>query len=136
MHQVDINLPPSRRGLHDVTGLIDEAIRASGVKTGLCHLFLQHTSASLVVQENADPAVLRDLETWMSEAVRDGDSRFEHHDEGPDDMSAHVRSALTHVDLTIPVRGGRLALGTWQALYLYEHRTRPHQRRLIATIWG
>ena len=136
MHQRTLQLDRHGRGLHDITAQVQDAVRASGIRTGLCHLFLQHTSASLVVQENADPDVLRDLEDWMSRAVLDGDPRFLHTDEGPDDMSAHVRTALTQTSLTVPVVDGRLAFGTWQALYLYEHRTAPRRRRLVVTIQG
>jgi len=136
MFQATIALPPRRRGLYDVTREIDGVVSQSGATTGLCHVFLQHTSASLVIQENADPSVRRDLEDWMARAVVDGDPRFEHRSEGPDDMSAHVRTAITHTDLTIPVTGGRLALGTWQGVYLYEHRARSHRRRLVITVLG
>lgn len=136
MFQETITLPESRRGLHDVTRLVAEVVQRSGVRTGLCHLFLQHTSASLVIQENADPDVLRDLEDWFARAVVDGDPRFRHRDEGPDDMSGHIRTALTQTSLTIPVTDRALALGTWQAVYLYEHRTAPHRRRLVITVHG
>ncbi len=124
------------RGLHDITAAVADAVGAAGVHTGLCHVFLQHTSASLLIQENADPDVLVDLDRWFSDAVPDGDPRFRHRAEGPDDMPAHVRAALTAHALTIPVAGGRLALGTWQGLYLFEHRTRPHRRRLVITVLG
>jgi secondary thiamine-phosphate synthase enzyme len=136
MFQTVLDLPPASRGLHDITRAVSEAVASSGVRTGLCHVFLLHTSASLLIQENADPAVLADLETWLSGAVHDGERRFSHVLEGPDDMSAHVRTALTHTDLTLPVRDGRLLLGTWQGLYLYEHRTRSHRRRLSVTVLG
>lgn len=135
MHQEIVTLPPSRRGLHDMTRAVDEVVARSGVEVGLCHVFLQHTSASLIIQENADPDVRVDLETWMGGAVRDGDPRFRHTDEGPDDMSAHVRAVLTHTALSIPVRDGSLALGTWQALYLWEHRTREHRRKVVVTVF-
>lgn len=126
----------SGRGTYDVTDEVARAVRESGVETGLCHVFNMHTSASLMLCENADPDVRRDLETFMADLVPDGDPRFVHQAEGPDDMPAHVRSVLTHSDLTIPVRGGRLALGTWQGIYLWEHRTRPHRRRLLVTVQG
>lgn len=136
MHQSVITLPPASRGLHDITRQVAEVVRSSRVDTGLCHVFLLHTSASLIIQENADPDVLRDMETWLGAAVRDADPRFLHTMEGPDDMSAHVRTALTHTDLTMPVRDGQLLLGTWQGLYLYEHRARSHRRRLAVTVLG
>jgi secondary thiamine-phosphate synthase enzyme len=106
------------------------------VGEGLCTLFVHHTSASLVVCENADPDVRRDLEAWLSRAVPDGDALYRHTCEGPDDMPAHVRSALTATSLSIPVRGGRLDLGTWQGVYLYEHRHRGHRRRVSLTVVG
>ncbi len=108
---------------------------ASGVADGLCHVFLQHTSASLLIQENADPNVLHDLETWFSRLVPDGDPRYRHVEEGPDDMPSHIRAAITQPSLLIPVRGRRLALGTWQAVYLFEHRLNPHTRRLLVTVF-
>jgi secondary thiamine-phosphate synthase enzyme len=106
------------------------------VQTGTCNAFLMHTSASLVITENADPTVRTDLESWLARAVPDGDRLFRHTAEGPDDMPAHVRSALLETSVTIPVTGGKLALGTWQGLYLYEHRTAPHARRVIVTVVG
>ena len=112
------------------------AVRDSGVTTGLCHLFICHTSASMMLCENADPSVRRDLETFMARQVPDGDPMFTHRAGGPDDMPAHVRSILTQSDLNIPVRDGRCALGTWQGVYLWEHRTAPHGRRVIVTVQG
>jgi secondary thiamine-phosphate synthase enzyme len=123
------------RGFNDVTERVQETVRESGVKRGLCSVFCQHTSASLVVQENADPAVLRDLERWLSELAPESRA-WEHDDEGPDDMPAHARSAVTRVNEILPVSDGRLALGTWQALYVWEHRARPHLRRLLVTVQG
>jgi secondary thiamine-phosphate synthase enzyme len=111
-------------------------VRESGIRTGLAHVFLHHTSASLIISENADPAVRRDLERFLSRLVPDGDPAFEHDAEGPDDMPAHVRATLTSVELSIPVTEGRLGLGTWQGVYLYEHRTSPHRRRLTVTVAG
>jgi secondary thiamine-phosphate synthase enzyme len=113
---------------------VRSVVEASGITTGLCHLFIRHTSASLLINENADPDVLRDLETFMSDLVADGDSRFIHTAEGPDDMPAHVRCALTQTSLSIPVMDGRLALGTWQGIYLWEHRHRPHDRQVVVTV--
>jgi secondary thiamine-phosphate synthase enzyme len=133
MFQRTIELPPMRRGLHDITQKVEALVSESGAHTGLCHLFLQHTSASLLIQENADPRVLSDLDRWFSRMVPDGDPQWTHTDEGPDDMPSHVRAALTQPALAIPVSGGRLALGTWQAIYLFEHRLAPHRRRIIAT---
>lgn len=123
------------RGLVDVTRDVAAAVAESGVAAGLCSAFLQHTSASLVIQENADPAVLRDLERWMARLAPEGGG-YEHDDEGPDDMPGHLRSAVTRSGEVIPVIGGRLGLGTWQALYVWEHRRAPHVRRLVITIMG
>lgn len=136
MFQRTIELPATRRGLHDVTARVSAIVDLSRVRTGLCHVFLQHTSASLVIQENADPRVLDDLDAWFSKMVPDGDALWTHRDEGPDDMPSHVRAALTQPSLTVPITEGRLALGTWQAIYLFEHRTRPHRRTMVVTALG
>ncbi|MCB9663052.1 MAG: YjbQ family protein [Alphaproteobacteria bacterium] len=136
LHRHTLRLPPRRRGLHEITDAVAAVVAEAGVSTGLCHLFLLHTSASLLVQENADPAVLHDLEAWFAEAAPDGSPRWRHSDEGPDDMPAHLRTALTQTSITLPVDEGRLLLGTWQGLYLFEHRLEPHARRLVATVWG
>ena len=134
--QSEIRIATRGRGTYDFTQDVQEAVRASGVRAGLCHLFIRHTSASMMLCENADPAVRRDLETFMARQVPDGDPAFTHTAEGPDDMSAHVRSILTQSDLNIPVRDGRCALGTWQGVYLWEHRTAPHERCVIVTVQG
>ncbi|MBW9270960.1 MAG: secondary thiamine-phosphate synthase enzyme YjbQ [Candidatus Thiodiazotropha sp. (ex. Lucinisca nassula)] len=117
---------------HQITSLVDQ----SGIQTGLCQLFLRHTSASLILCENADPDVRSDLERYLSRLVKDGDPIFQHTMEGPDDMSAHIRTILTHSDLSLPISNGRLALGTWQGVYLWEHRTHPHNRHVMATLIG
>ncbi|MGB1014687.1 MAG: secondary thiamine-phosphate synthase enzyme YjbQ [Nannocystaceae bacterium] len=124
------------RETQELTAKLQALIAESGVRDGLCHVFIHHTSASLMLCENADPDVRRDLETFMGELVPDGDPRFVHDAEGPDDMPAHVRSVLTHSSLTLPVAAGRCDLGTWQGLYLWEHRTAPHRRRLTITVMG
>jgi secondary thiamine-phosphate synthase enzyme len=134
--QSEIRVDTRGRGTYDFTRDVQDAVRASGIRTGLCHLFIRHTSASMMLCENADPAVRRDLETFMSRQVPDGDPMFTHTAEGPDDMPAHVRSVLTQSDLNIPVRDGRCALGTWQGVYLWEHRTAPHARRVVVTVQG
>ena len=134
--QSEIRVDTRGRGTYDFTRDVQDAVRASGVRTGLCHLFIRHTSASMMLCENADPAVRHDLETFMSRQVPDGDPMFTHTAEGPDDMPAHVRSVLTQSDLNIPVRDGRCALGTWQGVYLWEHRHAPHQRRVLLTVNG
>jgi secondary thiamine-phosphate synthase enzyme len=124
------------RGLHEFTREVEDWVGENEFKDGLLTLHLQHTSASLLIQENADPDVRRDLEAFFKRLVPDGDPLFIHTTEGDDDMPAHVRTALTAVNLNIPVRAGRLALGTWQGIYLWEHRTRPHSRRVALHFIG
>jgi secondary thiamine-phosphate synthase enzyme len=124
------------RGTTDITAAVARAVAASGIKKGLCTVFLQHTSASLILCENADPDVRRDLETLLSRLAPDGDPAYVHDTEGPDDMAAHARSILTSNSLTIPVAEGKLMLGTWQGLYLYEHRHAGHQRSVVVTVMG
>jgi secondary thiamine-phosphate synthase enzyme len=124
------------RGTYDITAQVEGVSRRAGITIGLCHVFCHHTSASLILCENADPTVRRDLEAFLECLVPDGDHLFDHTDEGPDDMPAHVRAILTKMDLTLPVTGGRCALGTWQGVYLYEHRFRPHQREVTVTVSG
>lgn len=124
------------RGTYDITDRVAAVVRRSGADAGLCHVFIHHTSASLVLCENADPMVRRDLEAFMRRLVPDGDPLYDHTAEGPDDMPAHVRAILTKMDLTLPVSGGRPALGTWQGIYLWEHRTHPHRRKVTVTVQG
>lgn len=131
----EVRIEGNGPGLHDVTAQVRGAVAESGVRTGLCNVFIQHTSASLVIQENADPAVLRDLQRFLARVAPE-EFDYEHDTEGPDDMPSHIRSALTRTAETIPVEGGDLALGTWQALYLWEHRTAPHRRTLLVTVFG
>jgi len=123
------------RGFDNLTSQVAAIVERSRVSTGICVLFVRHTSASLVIQENADPAVLADLERWLAELAPESRS-WAHDDEGPDDMPAHARSALTKTSETIPIVQGRLALGTWQAIYLWEHRRRPHRRELVVQVCG
>jgi len=123
------------RGLIDVTGRVVGFVREQAIETGLLTVFCRHTSASLLIQENADPDVLRDLETFFRRIAPEGD-HYRHADEGPDDMPGHIRSALTQSSLSIPVVNGRLALGTWQAIYLYEHRAVSHRRELVLHLIG
>ena len=136
MFQTEIEVATKGRGTYDITVRVADAVRLAGVSRGLCHVFTTHTSASLMICENEDPDVRRDLETFMSDLAPDGDPRFVHTAEGPDDMSAHIRSVLTTSDLTIPIRDGGLVLGTWQGVYLWEHRTAAHHRRVVITIQG
>ena len=126
----------TRRGLIDVTGEVRRIVAASGVSAGLCTVFLRHTSASLVIQENADPAVCHDLERFLSRLVPDGDPLFTHVAEGDDDMPAHVKAALTRSGESIPVLDGELALGTWQGIYVWEHREGRHRRELVVQVMG
>jgi secondary thiamine-phosphate synthase enzyme len=134
--QSEIRVDTRGRGTYDLSSDVQSAVRESGIKAGLCHVFICHTSASLMLCENADPSVMRDLETFMSRQVPDGDPMFTHTAEGPDDMPAHVRSILTQSDINIPVHDGRCALGTWQGIYLWEHRRAPHTRRVLLTVQG
>ena len=122
------------RGFHDITPEVQRAVKESGVSQGLCTVFLHHTSASLILCENADPDVRRDLESFFSRLVKDGDSLFQHDAEGPDDMPAHVRTVLTQNSLSIPVQDGAADLGTWQGIYVWEHRTSPHRRRVTVSV--
>lgn len=129
---VEISTPG--RGFQDIGGELQSRVLQAGVQAGLCHVFLRHTSASLLITENADPDVRRDLESYITRLVPDGDPAYLHSMEGPDDMPAHIRSVLTSSELTLPIREGRLALGTWQGVYLWEHRMRPHRRRIEISI--
>jgi secondary thiamine-phosphate synthase enzyme len=124
------------RGAVEITREVQRVVAASGVDSGLCNVFVHHTSASLMICENADPSVRSDLEAFLARLVPDGDPLFEHTAEGPDDMPAHVRSILTAASISIPVSGGRCDLGTWQGVYLLEHRRAPHRRRVTVSVLG
>jgi len=126
-----ITVPTRGKGLYALTSQVRDWVRASGIKQGLLTLYIRHTSASLLIQESHDPAVQTDLERFLSRLVPEGDPIYEHTLEGADDMPAHIKAALTAVSLSIPVTNGRLALGTWQGIYLFEHRDRPHQREVV-----
>lgn len=132
----ELSISTRGRGFYEFTSDVEQLVRRSGLRTGLLTLHIQHTSASLLIQENADPEVRRDLERFFSRLAPDGDPVFHHTAEGEDDMPAHVRTALTTVNVTIPLAEGALALGTWQGIYLWEHRTHPHHRRVIAHLLG
>ena len=124
------------QGLHEITDRIEAAVRAAGISEGLCTLFVQHTSASLLVQENADPSARHDLEQWLNQLVSESNAHYTHRNEGPDDMPAHIKSALTATQLSIPVSGGRLMLGTWQGIFLWEHCRRGGARRIVVHLGG
>jgi secondary thiamine-phosphate synthase enzyme len=134
--QGTIEISTSGRGTSDVTRQVQDLVAGTGISTGLVHIFLQHTSASLMLCENADPDVRDDLERFMAKMVPDGDPMFRHVAEGPDDMPAHVRTVLTQSEMTLPVANGRCVLGTWQGIYLWEHRHAGHRRRLTITVQG
>ena len=134
--QQTITVPTPGRGSIDITGKVAEVLKASGIARGLCHVFVHHTSASLMITENADSNVRRDLENYIARLVLDGDPAYLHDQEGPDDMAAHIRSVLTQSEITIPVQSGRLALGTWQGLFLWEHRLQAHRRNITVTLSG
>ncbi len=134
--QKTLELHSRGRGTSEITDEVNRAVSESGIATGVCTVFLQHTSASLILTENADPDVRRDLETILSRLAPDGDPAYRHDTEGDDDMAAHARSILAANSFTIPVSGARLMLGTWQGLYLWEHRRAPHTRRMVVTVMG
>jgi secondary thiamine-phosphate synthase enzyme len=135
-HQSDLDIETHGRSSLDLTAALQSVVRNANVSRGLCTIFVHHTSASLMVCENADAAVRSDLERFFSKLVPDGDPLFKHTDEGPDDMPSHVRSILTQTSIGLPIRDGKLDLGVWQGIYLYEHRHAPHRRRISVTIVG
>ena len=135
-HQAILEFATTGRGTRDITDAVAQVVLDSGLACGLVQVFVQHTSCSLTITENADPDVRRDLETVVKRLAPDGDPAYRHDDEGPDDMAAHARSVLTGTGITVPVGGGRLLLGTWQGIYLWEHRSAPHRRRVVVTVIG
>ena len=134
--QHELSVATRGRGFYEITDEVSRHVSGAKIKTGLAVLHIEHTSASLLIQENADPEVRRDLERFFQRLVPDGDSLFRHTAEGDDDMPAHVRTVLTAVNLSIPVSGGQMRLGTWQGIYLWEHRTEPHRRRVLLHLMG
>jgi secondary thiamine-phosphate synthase enzyme len=134
-YQKILRIPTQGKSLNNVTAKIESIVAQSGVETGICHLFLRHTSASLVIQENADPDVLKDLENFLAKLVPE-DAYYIHSAEGSDDMPAHIRTVLTHTSEQIPIAKGELLLGTWQGIYIWEHRHRSHNRELVIHITG
>ncbi|MBK8229453.1 MAG: YjbQ family protein [Candidatus Eisenbacteria bacterium] len=136
LHQERIGVRGGGRGLHEITSAVNQVVGRADVRTGMCQVFVQHTSASLLIQENADPSARSDLERWFDRLVPEHDPLYQHTAEGPDDMPAHLKAALTSTSEMIPISDRRLALGTWQGLYLFEHRRRGTDRVLVVTIWG
>ena len=134
--QNDILVETDGRGIYDITTQLKNLVRKYAVSKGLCHIFCQHTSCSLILCENFDDSVKNDIETYLSDLVVDGDKRFTHTIEGRDDMSAHIRTLLTKSDITVPIVNNQLLLGQWQGINLYEHRYRPHNRKLVVTLMG
>ena len=132
----ELEIPVRGQGLHDITGKVEAAVAATGLRQGLATVFIRHTSASLVIQENADPAVLHDLQAFLGRLVPEGDPQYTHVEEGADDMPAHIKGALTQTHLSIPVVDGRLTLGTWQGIFLWEHRHRRTTRRIVVNVLG
>ena len=135
-HQQSMVIQTRGRGSSEITAAVTEVVRTSGIVTGVAHVFVQHTSCSLMITENADPAVRHDLEMLAKRWAPDGDRNYQHDNEGDDDMAAHARSVLTGSSVSVPVGAGELLLGTWQGVYLWEHRTSPHQRVVIVTVIG
>jgi secondary thiamine-phosphate synthase enzyme len=136
VHQRTITVRARRRGLNAITREVAEVLQGAGIKAGLCHVFIRHTSASLLIQENADPSAAADIESCFDRLAPEDDPHYTHTAEGPDDMPSHVKAALTSTSELIPVVEGRLGLGTWQGIYLFEHRNRPGPRELVITVWG
>jgi len=136
LNQQKLRFSTTGRGTYNITTQISEAIEKSGIRSGICHIFIQQTSASLILCENADRTVREDLDTFMAKLVKDGDSMYKHKDEGPDDMPAHIRTVLTQSSFSIPIHKGRCDLGIWQGIFLWEHRTSSHKRNLALTIMG
>jgi secondary thiamine-phosphate synthase enzyme len=136
VYQKKLRFSTTGRGTYNITKQITETIEKSGIRFGICHIFIQHTSASLILCENADKTVRDDLDVYMANLVKDGDSLYRHTDEGPDDMAAHIRTILTQSSLSIPVHNGKCDLGLWQGIYMWEHRTSSHKRNIAITIMG
>ncbi len=134
--QSEIVLQSPNRGTYNITDKINRLVIESGIQSGICHVFIQHTSASLIITENADLTVRQDIEYWLQKTVLDGDENYQHNDEGDDDMSGHIRCMITDISQTIPVTLGKLNLGIWQGLFLYEHRTGRFDRNIVITVQG
>ena len=134
--QFQFSISTSGRGIYKINNPIENWMQSQGIRSGLITLFIPHTSASLLIQENADPDVLKDLNSFFNRLIPDGDPLYDHQAEGPDDMPAHIRSALTQTQLSIPVKENKMALGIWQGIYLFEHRVRPHTRNVLLHLLG
>lgn len=134
IHELMIRTPG--QGLHEFTDQVEEVVARADVREGLCTVFICHTSASLTIQENADPSARRDLESWLNRLVPEGDRLYTHTAEGADDMPSHIKAILTATSLSIPISAGRMVLGTWQGIYLWEHRRSPHRRRVVVHVSG
>lgn len=136
LYQQKLRFSTTGRGTYNISKQITEVLANSGIKAGMCHIFIQHTSASLILCENADRTVREDLDAYMARLVKDGDSLYMHNDEGPDDMAAHIRTVLTQSTLSVPIYKGKCDLGMWQGIFLWEHRTNSHKRNLSVTVMG
>ncbi|MBL9201969.1 MAG: YjbQ family protein [Opitutaceae bacterium] len=136
VHQSTLTLRPGGQGLHEITAAVAREVQRSGFACGLASVFCRHTSCSLVIMENADPSARRDLEAWLERLVPEDDPLYEHTIEGPDDMPSHIKMALTRTSETIPIADGRMLLGSWQGIFLWEHRLAPHTREVIVTVVG
>lgn len=132
----ELSITTPGQGLHEITEHVERIVAEAAIREGLCTVFICHTSASLTIQENADPSARRDLEAWLNRLVPEGDRVYTHTTEGPDDMPSHIKAILTGVSLSIPVMNGRMVLGTWQGIYLWEHRRSPHRRRVVVHVSG
>lgn len=135
-HQFVLSFDSNGQGLREITAEVVREVDRSGVRTGIVNVFCQHTSCSLVIMENADPTARRDLHRWLQRLVPEDDADFEHTMEGPDDMPSHIKMALTRTSETVPIGAGRMLLGTWQGIYLWEHRDAPHTRQIVVTVSG
>lgn len=136
VHQTTVTVRTSNQGLYEITEAVAREVQRAGIRAGTVNVFCQHTSCSLVIMENADPSARSDLEAWLNRLVPENDPLFEHTMEGPDDMPSHIKMALTRTSETVPIADGRMLLGTWQGIYLWEHRRAPHSRRVVITICG
>lgn len=136
VYQASLSLRPGGPGLHEITSMVAREVQRSGIVLGQVSVFCRHTSCSLVIMENADPGARRDLEAWLDRLVPENDPNFEHTLEGPDDMPAHIKMALTRTSEAVPIADGRMLLGTWQGIFLWEHRHAPHSREVIVTVIG